>query len=178
MMTDREKRSFHIVFNLILIVLLATLETSLWPRVLSPIPNPQIWLAVVVYVFLYGTALESLLIVYIPSFFLYLLTLQPLGYVLLAQTLIFLLVLAVKTRVFVPGQFYFSVIYASSVLVFQILIYAFSWIFEAKVLSISQAFSWIIQSIIAFLISPLIYRLIKRINPVEEITSSSGDNFL
>lgn len=177
-MTDREKRSFHIVFNLLLVILIATFETSLWPRVLSPIPNPQIWLAVVLYVFLYRSPFESLLIVYLPSFFIYLLTIQPLGYTLLAQTLIFLFALAVKARVFVPGQFYFSVMYAASVLVFQVLMYTFSWIFEARALSISQAFGWIVQSIIAFVISPLIYRLIRRLNPSEEIAGSSGDTFL
>lgn len=177
-MTDREKRSFHILFNLVLVVLVATLETSIWHKVLSPIPNPQLWLAVVVYVFLYGTSIESLLIVYVPCSLIYLMTMQPLGYLLLAQTLVFLIVNAVKTRMFVPGQFYFSVMYAASVLVFQILIYFFSWIFEAKVLSLSQAFSWIVQSIIAFLVSPLLYKLMQKITPAEDFVGHSGDKFL
>lgn len=177
-MTDREKRSFHIVFNILMVVLIATLESSLWPRVLAPIPNPQIWLSVVVFVFLYRTPPESLLIVYLPSLFIYLLTMQPLGYILLAQTLLFFLILAVKNRVFVPGQFYFSVIYASAVLTFHILISLFGWVFETKATSLSQIFGWISQSIIAFLISPLIYSIIKRITPIDETIDAGGSSFL
>lgn len=177
-MTEREKRNFHIVFNLLMVILFATFETSLWPRVLAPIPSPQIWLAVVIFVFLYRTPVESLLIVYIPSFFIYLLTMQPLGYILLAQTLIFFLVLAVKTRVFIPGQFYFSVMYSASVLVFHFLIFIFGWIFDTKGTSLSQILSWFIQSIIAFVISPFIYSLIKKFTPIEEVIDTGGNNFL
>ncbi|MES2767543.1 MAG: hypothetical protein V4596_00235 [Bdellovibrionota bacterium] len=177
-MTERDKRSFHIVFNLLLVVLFATLETSLWPRVFSPIPNPQIWLSVVVFVFLYRTPVESLLIVYIPSLCLYLLTMQPLGYLLLAQTFLFFLVLAVRNRVFVPGQFYYSVMYASSVLVFHILMFIFAWVFETQPTSLSQVLTWFIQSILAFVISPFLYSLIKRITPIEETIDSEGGSFL
>lgn len=177
-MTDREKKNFHIVFNLLLVVVIATFESSLWPRVLSPIPNPQIWLAVVIFVFLYRTPVESLMIVYIPSFFIYLLSMQPLGYILLAETLIFFMVLAVKTRVFVPGQLYFSVIYASSVLIFHVMIFVFGWVFDAKPTTFSQVLTWIMQSILAFVISPLIYTLIKKITPIEEIVDTSGNSFL
>lgn len=177
-MTDRDKRSFHIVFSIILLVLLATLETSLWPRVLAPIPNPQIWLSVVVFVFLYRSPVESLMIVYFPCFFIYLLTMQPLGYLLLAQTLLFFLVLAVRTRVFVPGQFYFSVMYASSVLMFHILMFVFAWVFETKPTSLSQVLAWFIQSIIAFVISPLLYNFIKRFTPIEERIDAGEGGFL
>lgn len=177
-MTEREKRNFNIVFNILMVVIIATLESSLWPRVLSPIPNPQIWLAVVIFVFLYRTPVESLMIVYIPSFYIYLLAMQPLGYVLLAQTLIFFMVLAVKTRVFVPGQFYFSVMYAASVLVFHILIFTFGWVFDTKTTSLSQILAWFIQSIIAFVISPFIYSLIKKLTPIDEVIDTGGNSFL
>lgn len=177
-MTDRDKRSFHIIFSIILVVLLATLETSLWPRVLSPIPNPQIWLSVVVFVFLYRSPTESMMIVYLPCLFVYLLTMQPLGYLLLAQTLLFFMVLSVRTRVFVPGQFYYSVMYASSVLVFHILMFLFAWIFETRPTSLSQILAWFIQSIIAFVISPLLYNLIKRITPIEEQIDAGEGGFL
>lgn len=177
-MTEREKRNFHIVFNVLMVVIIATLEASLWPRIFSPIPNPQIWLAVVIFVFLYRTPVESLLIVYIPGFFIYLLTMQPLGYLLLAQTLIFFMVLAVKTRVFVPGQFYFSVMYAASVLMFHILIFTFGWVFDTKATSLSQILAWFIQSIIAFVISPFIYSLIKKLTPIDEVIDTGGNSFL
>ncbi len=177
-MADRDKRSFHIIFNLVLLILITTLETSIWHTILALIPNPQLWLSVVVFVFLYRSPIESMVIIYVPSFFIYLLTMQPLGYLLLAQTLVFLLVNAVKTRMFVPGQFYFSVMYAASVLTFQLLIYIFSWVFEAKPLFLSQAFSWIVQSVIAFVVSPLVYKIIQRANPKDEFVGNSGDGFL
>jgi hypothetical protein len=175
-MTD--KKSLHILFNLLLVILLATLETSFWHRVLSPIPNPQLWLSVVVFVFLYRSPMESLIIVYLPSLFIYLLSMQSLGYVILAQTLLYFLVLGVRTRIFVPGQFYFSVLYSSSVLVFHVILYLLSWIFEAKSITFWEIFGWVSQSIIAFVISPLIYNLIKRLTPIEEVIDTGGSSYL
>ncbi len=177
-MTDREKRKFHIPIQVMLIVLMATLEASLWPKLLSPIPNPQLWLSVVIFVFLYSTPVESLLIVYLPSLFLYLLTIQPLGYVLLGQTLIFFIVMAIKNRIFVPGPFYFSVIYASSVVIFHILIFMFGWVFETKPTTLPQILGWISQGFIAFLVSPFLYNIIKKYTPADEVLDASGDRFL
>lgn len=177
-MTERDKKSFHIIFNLLLIVLIATLETSFWQRVLSPIPNPQLWLSVVVFVFLYRSPAESMIIVYLPSLFIYLLTTQSLGYVILAQTLLYFLVLAVRTRIFVPGQFYFSVLYSTSVLAFHLFLYLLNWIFEAKTLSFWQVVSWIVQSILAFVISPFLYSFIKRFTPIEEAIDTGGNTYL
>jgi len=177
-MTDREKRKFHIPIQLFLIILMTTLESSLWPKILSPIPSPQLWLSVVVFVFLYSTTMESLLIVYLPSLFIYILTIQPLGYILLAQTLIFFIIMAIKNRVFVPGPFYFSVIYASSVFIFHLLIFIFGWVFETKPTTLTQAFGWLTQSIIAFLVSPFLYNVIRKYTPVDETLDTSGDRFI
>jgi hypothetical protein len=177
-MTDRDKKSFHIIFNILLVVLIATLETSFWQRVLSPIPNPQLWLSVVVFVFLYRSPLESLMIVYVPSLFIYLLTMNSLGSVILAQTILYFLVLAVRTRIFVPGQFYYSVLYSSAVLVFHILMYTLSYIFEGQPLSGWQVLGWFVQSILAFVISPILYSGIKLLTPIEEVIDTGGNSYL
>ena len=177
-MTERDKKNFHILLNLGLVVLFATLETSFWHRVLSPIPNPQLWLSVVVFVFLYRSPVESLIIVYLPSLFIYLLTMQSLGYIILAQTLLYFLVLGVRTRIFVPGQFYFSVLYSSSVLVFHLLLYTISLVFEPQTVSFREVLGWIVQSVIAFVVSPFLYSFIKRFTPIEEIIDTGGNTYL
>lgn len=177
-MTDREKRKFHIIIQILLIVILATLESSLWSKLLSPIPSPQLWLSVVVFVFLYSSSLESLLVVYLPSLFIYILTIQPLGYVLLAQTLLFFVIIGIKNRIFVPGPFYFSVIYSASVFIFHVLLFVFGWVFETKPTTVTQVLGWLTQSVMAFLLSPLLFNIIRKYTPVDETLDTNGKQFL
>lgn len=173
-MTDKEKRSFHILFAMIAIVLISTFETSLWHRLVSPVPNPQIWLSLVIYTFLYRTRLEALLIVYVPCLLIFVLSTQPLGFLLLAQTLLYFIVIFIKNRIFIPGSFYFGVLYSICVLLFQFLLFLFSWLFEIKMSSYPPVWKWLIQSILAFMISPLIYMFFSKFYPPTEISSDEG----
>jgi len=177
-MTDKEKNSFHLLVNILLVIVTANMEAALWPSLFSLIPGPQVWISIIIYTFLYRSKIESFLIIYIPSLFIFMLSTQPLGYILLAQTALFFAVVFIRNRIFIPGYFYFSVLYATGTLFFQICIFIFGAIFTIKPLQFSQIWTWFAGAIISFLLGPIFYNGLSRIIPIDESSTANEESLL
>lgn len=167
-MTEKERSKTFFILNILLIMFVGVLESSLWYWAFEPIPNPMIWLSIVVAAILYRSRLEGLLIIYLPSLFYFTLSAEPLGFILFSLTCVFIYINLLKNRIFIPGKIYFSGVFSSSILIFQIALYIISIITEVKPHSTPQVWKWISQALLGFAISPLYYPLLEKLNPPDE----------
>ncbi len=173
-MTEKERSNTFLIINILLVILVACVETSFWYWLFAPVPSPMLWLSVVVAVMLYRTRIEGLIIIYVPSLFYFALSAEPLGFILFGLTAVYIFIKLLKDRIFIPSKMYFATVYAASILIFQIFVFLISILTEIKPHASPQVWKWIAQAFLAFIISPIFYPILEKLNPPDESIREGG----
>ncbi len=107
-MKAKSRINFLNYFSVGLVVLLvSSLQTTLWFQIFGNLPTPLIWLNVVLYLGLYRAFMDGILTIYGVGILLLPFTGMPLGVLWISLLTIFLAMRFVKKRIFWPGSQYF-----------------------------------------------------------------------
>lgn len=152
-------RAAHILSHLILLTLLISFQTSLWPLLLGPFP-PQFWILPFVYLGIYFPLHHALLYVFGLAFLL--------SFASSAQPFIFLAPLGALTlglsyfrsRVFWPGPTYYALLVFLSCLLWPALLWTSSTIYDPSPLVFPSPWAWSFQVLLTPWLAFPLYRVL------------------
>ena len=152
----------------LVLVVLALFQTTFWFQVFHPIPAPNLWLPVLVYVTIYRQVGISLLTLIILGFALITLSSKPVNLFFLSVLVVVVTTHLVRMKFFWTGSSYFLMSSLISILSYHI----FSWIlsvnFEVNFLRSPRWGSWLMEFFLTPIVAPLIYSVLKKIDQFTE----------
>lgn len=175
------KERFLLFTNLALFILailvLGTLQTSLWFQVFGYFPAPAMWLPVLIYVALFRSTLETILFSYLTGFVLSTLTVMPEGLLMSVCLALALSVQLFKTRIYWLSASYSMMVCGLAALVFHVFHWAATFLIEDVPLTSPQVSSWLIECLLTPLLAPVVFpilQLIDRLTNRESATEMSS----
>lgn len=152
----------------LLLVILCLFQSTFWFQVFHPIPSPNMWLPVIVYVTIYRQVGVGLFTLTVLGFALVTLTSKPVNLFFLSLFAVTIVTYLVRMKFFWTGPSYFLMSCLISIFTYHI----FSWIFsvnlESNYLSSPRWGAWLVELLLTPVISPLIYAILKKIDAITE----------
>ncbi len=172
--------STNYVLFVIILVLLTSLQCSLWMQLLGSFPPPQTWIPFVVYAALYRRPAESLALAALLTLAATSLSAIPLGLFLMLNLLLVGFIVLFKERIYWPGSTYFVLVCGSSVILFSLLHLSLSWMIEFNPIRHYHLFDWTLGSLLTMLIGFPLYRLLNWIDHLtqKELPTEAGAQWL
>ena len=143
------------------VLVLGTLQTSLWFQIFGYFPAPALWIPVLVYIALFRSTFETVVFSYITGFVLSTMTAIPEGLLMSVCLALALTVQVVKRRIYWPSASYFMMICGSSALVFHIYHWGSTFLIEENPLTSPQVSAWLIEALLTPLVAPVIFPLLQ-----------------
>jgi len=163
-MTERRRLLFRFVVFAVLLLLLAGLQTSFWHFLFGYLTPPALWLSLFIYLMINRNLVEALFSILILSYLLSVFTSMNPGLLAGLNIVLLFLVRSIKSRLFTPNSFYYATIASMGCLVFQLVELVFSQFFvSVPVVGINWV-AWIIQVLMTFVVSFIIFPLYKSID--------------
>ncbi|MCH2534777.1 MAG: hypothetical protein MK008_10085 [Bdellovibrionales bacterium] len=157
-MKDQTKLIKNFAFFLSTLLILTTLETSLWMQVFGTFPSPSFWIPVLVYWSIYRSHKQGLFMAYLMAFIISPLTALPLGMFLLTNLVLFEIAFFVRSRFYQPGVIYFTLVCGLITFSLPIVLLLLSWLIENKPLKDLQVFALFMKPLLTMLVCiPLSY---------------------
>ncbi len=141
------------------ILVLGTIQSSLWFQIFGYFPAPALWLPTLVYVALFRSTLETILFSYIAGFVLSTMTAMPEGLLMAVCLALALSVQILKQRIYWSGASYFMMVCGFGALFFHFYHWGATFLFEEVPLTSPQIASWLIESLLTPLIAPMTFPL-------------------
>ncbi len=162
------------------LLLLASLQSSLWMQLLGSFPPPQTWVPFIVYAALYRRATESFVMIYLLTLAVASLSAIPLGFFLLLNLLLAGFIFLFKERIYWPGSTYFVLVCGSSVILFSVLHFGLSWAIEHNPARSYHFFDWTLGSLLTMLLGFPLYRLMTWFDHLtqKELPTEAGAQWL
>lgn len=132
MVTNRARYLNFFIFAIVM-VLLNSLQTTLWYQFFRSSSSPAFWILIFVYLILYRPPIEALTQIYVLCLFVFAFTAQPLGILWASWFILFTIIHFSKKVIFWPGSKYFLIAAAASVAMYQIVFMICSYLFENQV---------------------------------------------
>lgn len=161
---------------LLLVMISAGFETTVWFQFMGSIPGPMIWLSAMVYLSLYRRPLSGILSIYFLSFSLVGFSLIPLKMLWFPLVMIFFFTHTIKSRVFWSGAGYFVLMCIASSFIYHI-----GFILTSKWLEPNMATISFLDRTVQIFLTPLFawptYRIlhfVDRITQTEDLQNSGG----
>ncbi len=170
-MIERRLLLMHILGYVALIFFVCATQSSFFSQIFDAESAPNLYLAIVVYIGLHRSFVESVLWIYTVSFLISSFSNVPIGFMLLTQFVVVLGVRAVRDRIFWPGWQYFSGIYAASISVFHLSFYLISIFMEENPAPSPYWLAWLIQILWAPVVGPILHVAMQMMDSLTNRTS-------
>jgi hypothetical protein len=144
------RHGFFIFILLMIMFFEAGFQTSLWPAVVPWVPGPMLWITVPLYVAVYGTVRQGIVVCYLGAFFI--MQFSAISFAMLSIVLLatFFLARFVRARIFWESATYFPMICGIAVLAFPVVHFLTSHLGEANP---TRSFA-VLESLFQALITP------------------------
>ncbi|MFK8139269.1 MAG: hypothetical protein AB8E15_12995 [Bdellovibrionales bacterium] len=129
-MEDTKAESINLLLYSLLCLLMVGVQTSIWPRYLSPLPAPMFWIYPLVFFALFHNFKWSMFYILICVFIMSSFSITPLELLFGSLILIYLGIANLKDRVFWRGLSYFLLCTFIASVGFHILYYVLSFVME------------------------------------------------
>jgi len=169
----------NIILNTFLILFLlfaiSGTQTTLWP-VLSTTLQPQLWLAITVYIVLYRSKYVCYMVLFLISLVIKGMTLFPLSYILLSVFIVYLCLQQLKHKTFWKGPSYFLLCTFIGTLIFGLSLKLIE-LTSSNSLSFNLV-SWVISAALNIPAGLLVYYIIRKIDELTsiELPAETGYN--
>ncbi len=110
----------NVLLFLLLTLILAGAQTTVWFLFFGASPAPALWMIVMTYLAIYRRPIEGLVVCYILGLFIGAFTAMPTGILIFEILISFLFLSALKRRIFWNSPFYFLIVTAIASLTFQL----------------------------------------------------------
>lgn len=144
---------------LLVILLLSSLQVTLWFQSFGHFPPAHFWLPALVYWSLYRSVSMGLLMVYLCSLAISSLTALPIGFLITLNLCVLGFCQAIKTRIYWRGSTYFMMICALSATLFPIFHLILSWSLEDTPITQFDFFDWLMRPLWTALVALPLYSL-------------------
>lgn len=151
-MKDQKKLIKNFALFLITLLLLTTLETSLWLQIFGSFPSPSFWIPVLVYWSIYRSHKQGLIMSYLMAFVISPLTALPLGMFLLINLVLFEFAYFARSRFYQPGVIYYTLVCGLITFLLPIVLFLLSWLIEKKPLMDLQFFALFLKPLLTMLV--------------------------
>lgn len=164
-----------ITLQVIVVLLLCGIQTTIWPALFGHIQSPQLWLPWVIFLALYRPHFEALFVSYI--FGMIMLGFTSLGLKIIWPAMLILVGVTsfTKNKLFWPGLRYFTIATALSCLLWNVTIFVMSAILEnpsAPLVPIERT----LEFLLTVLASPFVYGLMMWLENLRPQEFSKANN--
>ncbi len=154
----------NLAITLALLLLLCLAQTTMWYQIFYPVPNPNLWLPVIVYFSLYRTFKLGVSSIYVSGLFLATMTSQPLYLVLLNLLCIYFGLQILRLKFFWAGTGYFVMVCTASMVLLLFSNWLLSMNFENNFLQYPRWSAWLFQLFLMPFLAPVIYAIFRRVD--------------
>lgn len=159
------------------VLVLGTMQTSLWFQIFGYFPAPALWLCAVVFISLYRSLTEAAFMIYAFSFLMSTMTVMPMALLMTATMGVGLATKFVKQRIYWPGSGYFMIACGLASLLFHILRWIGSSVLEEHALTSPEIGDWLLEALLTPLAAPALHALFwsfDRVSGREQPVEASG----
>lgn len=160
-MKERLLLLVNVMLFILLALLLAAGQTSLWLQIFGYFPPPALWIPVIVYLALFRSALHLIIVAQLVAIALSSTTAMPEGIMMIACLAVGLSVQVFKARIFWTATTYFMLVCGLATLAFHIFQMLASWVVVDHPLTSPAISDWIIQSLLTPLFAPLVFPIFR-----------------
>jgi cell shape-determining protein MreD len=137
------------------VLVLGTLQTSLWFQIFGYFPSPALWLPVLIYVSLHRSTLEAVIFAYLTAFILSTMTAMPEGVLMVVCLALAVSIQLFKERIYWSTAGYFMMTAGLASLMFHVFHWSLSYLLGDQPLSSPQVMDWLIEALLTPLVAPL-----------------------
>jgi hypothetical protein len=177
-MKERLIKAANILLLVLTVVILATLQTSFWFQVFGYIPAPALWIPALIFVAVYRSGIEAMLLSALFAFALSTMTSMSDGLLLSSMFLVTISARVFRKRIFWPTSSYTMMLCGFAALFFHIYYLILSLLFEQIKVSSPQIIDWIAEGLLTSLFAPTLFALflwIDRLTGQEEASRSGTE---
>jgi hypothetical protein len=149
-------------------LVLATIQSSLWFQIFGWFPPPAFWIPVLVYVSLYRSPTEAVVVVFVLSLILSTMTVIPDSLLFMTCLLLGASVRLVKQRFYWAGASYFMIVCGFAALVWHVYHWLGSMVASDMPLTSPEVIDWLIQAMLTPLVAPPLYNLFRWFDKVTD----------
>lgn len=142
----------YLVF-LVLALLLAALQTSLWLQLFGWFAAPYFWLTILVFWVLYRSPIESIFMIYLISFVMAAFTARPFSHLLAANILTALGLIYAQKRVYWAGSTFYMLACGGGTILFFVVGLLLSWRYDPNPMKDPLLFSRLLSILLTMLVS-------------------------
>jgi len=143
------------------ILVLGTVQTSLWFQIFGHFPSPALWIPCLIFVALSRSTLEAVVFAYIAGFMLSTLTAMPEGILMIVCLGLVLTAQIFKQRIYWSSSSYFMMTCGFAALMFHVYHWAVSFLVGDHPLVSPAVSDWLIEALLTPLAAPLIFPLLR-----------------
>lgn len=163
-MKERFLFASNIFLFLLLALVCASFQSSLWFQMMGYFPGPSLWVSILVYISIHRKLVESLLVLILLSFIISPFTSMADGILLMSIFILGLSAKVFKQRIYWLSATYVMLICGSSVIAFHMIKWILGIYIEEKHFYWPYFSDWIIEAILTALLSPPLFKLLEYID--------------
>jgi hypothetical protein len=158
-MKERLFKAANIVALCLVVLILGTIQTSLWFQIFGYFPAPALWIPAVIYIALYRGTLEAILVVYLFCLTISTMTAMSIGLLVASAFVLVLVAQVFRQRIFWNTSSYIMMVSGVGTLLFHVTYWILSIFFDEYALRSPEILDWILEALLTPLVAPLLFRL-------------------
>ena len=143
------------------VLLLGTVQTSLWFQVFGYFPSPAFWIPALVYVALSRSTLETVIFAYVTGFILSTMTAMPEGVLMIVCLSVAIATQLFKERIFWTASSYVMMTCGLAALLFHIMHWIVSYLVGDHPMTNPEVASWLIEALLTPLVAPGLFPIFR-----------------
>ena len=153
-MKEKLLRVANVLLFAFAVLLLATLQTSLWFQIFGYFPSPAFWIPALVYVALSRSTLETVIFAYVTGFVLSTMTAMPEGVLMIVCLSVAIATQLFKERIYWTASSYIMMTCGLASLLFHVMAWVVSYIVGDHPMTSPEVASWLIEALLTPLVAP------------------------
>jgi hypothetical protein len=158
-MKERLFRAANIVLFCLVVLVLGTLQTSLWFQIFGYFPAPALWIPAVIYMALYRGTLEAIIVVYIFCLTISTMTAMSIGLLVASAFVLVIATQSFRQRIFWNTNSYIMMVTGVGTLLFHLAYWIFSAFFDDYSLHSPEILDWILEALLTPLVAPPLFKV-------------------
>lgn len=176
-MPTAANKSINILCMMGFLILMGLIQSVVWFQIFHPVPQPNLWLPVVVYFSLYRTFNLGITSIYLAALIIATGTSQPLHFILLSLVILYFTIQLFRLKFFWSGAGYFLMVSCFAVIMLHLINFILSLNLETNFLRSPRIAAWISELIMTPLFAPIIFALLRKMDAMTHFQTPNEYGF-
>jgi cell shape-determining protein MreD len=155
------------------ILVLGTLQTSLWFQIFGYFPGPAFWLPCLIYIALFRSTLETVIFAYITGFILSTMTAMPEGVLMIVCVSVAVSAQLLKQRIYWSATSYVMMTCGLAALLFHLVHWCISYLVGSQPITSPEISDWLIEALLTPLVAPALFPMFRWFDRITQRDQSS-----